>query len=94
MTRPRLAVASALVSVGLVFLAAWVFELKLERAIALAPVIVLAVGAAAGLLVLWTRVALESLRRSRHPWRIVAIAVAAIAVLLVISAFVGPLPHE
>ncbi len=90
----RLLAASAVICGALTLLVAWVFELPFGRAAALAPVIVLAFGALAGLAVLWTRVGYESLRRRRHPKRIVAIAVALLALLFVLSFFVGPLPHE
>jgi hypothetical protein len=49
-----------------VALAAFIFELSPERAAVLAPVIVLAVGAGLAVVVLWTRVVLDSLRRRRH----------------------------
>ena len=65
-----------------------------ERAAVLAPVIVVAVGAAAGLVLLWTRVGWESLRRQRHPWRIVGIVVAAMTVLTVLSVLGVKLPRE
>jgi branched-subunit amino acid ABC-type transport system permease component len=91
---PKLVAGSAVACACVVALAAFLFDLKLERAIVLAPVIVLAVGAAAALVVLWTRVAVESLRRRRHPGRILAAALLAFAVLVVVSLFVGPLPHE
>ena len=35
-----------------------------------------------------------TLAHRRHPWRIVAGGVLAFALLLVLSFFVGPLPHE
>jgi hypothetical protein len=63
---PRLVVASAVACAAVVALTAFVFELSLERAAVLAPVIVVSVGAALGVVVLWTRVALESLRRQRR----------------------------
>lgn len=84
----RLVVSSALACTAVTALAAFVFELSLERAAVLAPVIVVSVGATVGLFVLWTRIALESLRRQRHPRRIVAIAVAATGLLVVLSFFV------
>jgi hypothetical protein len=67
---------------------------SLERAAVLAPVIVVAVGAAAGLVILWTRVGWESLRRHPHPWRVVGIAVGALAVLFVLSVLGVKLPRE
>ena len=65
-----------------------------ERVAILAPVIVIGAGAATGLVVLWTRVGWESLQRQRHPWRIVGIAVGAIALLAVLSALGMKLPRE
>jgi hypothetical protein len=47
-------------------LAAFIFELSLERAAVLAPVIVVAVGVGLAVVVLWTRVAVDSLLRQRR----------------------------
>ena len=90
----RAAVLSGLVTVVLVLLAVWVFELSLERAAVLAPVLVVVFGAAAGLVVLWTRVGWESLRRHRHPWRLVALGAGALALLIVLSLLGVKLPRE
>jgi uncharacterized membrane protein YidH (DUF202 family) len=90
----RLVLGSAIGCAVAVALAALVFDLRFERAVVLAPVIVVSVGALAALVVLWTRVAWESLRHSRHPWRIVAAGLTVFALLIVLSFFVGPLPHE
>jgi hypothetical protein len=62
----RLAVASVAVTV-LVLVTVWVSDLSLERAILLAPVLVIGLAAVAGLLVFWTRVGWDSLRRVRDP---------------------------
>jgi hypothetical protein len=51
--------------VALVLLTAWFFEMPLEKAVLAAPIIVLSVGAAVGLVVLWTKVVVESLRNRR-----------------------------
>jgi hypothetical protein len=87
-------VASGLVTAGLVLLAVWLFELPLDRAAVLAPVLVVVAGAVAGLVVLWTRVGWQSLRRSEHPWRWVAIGVAALALLVGLSLLGVKLPRE
>jgi hypothetical protein len=50
---------------ALVTATAWFFEMPLERAALAAPIIVLSVGAAVGLIVLWTKVVLESVRNRR-----------------------------
>jgi hypothetical protein len=47
------------------FAVAWLFELSTEHVLILAPVIVVGTGAVVGLLVLWTRMAIGSFRRSR-----------------------------
>jgi len=65
-----------------------------ERVAILAPVIVVAVGAAAGLIVLWTKVGWESLRRQSHPWRFVALGLAALCLLFALSLLGIKLPRE
>jgi hypothetical protein len=60
--------ASFAVCVGLTALAAWLLDWSFERAAILSPVIVIVVGATAFLVVLWTRVAWESIR-GRRPRR-------------------------
>jgi hypothetical protein len=62
---PRNIAISLAVCAGITAFAAWLFELKFERAITLAPVIVVAFGAIAGLVILWTRIALDQWR-GRH----------------------------
>jgi hypothetical protein len=62
--------ASFAVCAGLTALAAWILDWSFQRAATLSPVIVLVFGAAAFLVVLWSRVAWESLRRrDRHDGR-------------------------
>jgi thiol:disulfide interchange protein len=65
-----------------------------ERVAILAPVIVVAAGAAAGLVVLWTKVGWEALKRQSHPWRIVAVGVAALCLLFALSLLGIKLPRE
>jgi hypothetical protein len=90
----KAAVASSLVTVGLVLLVVWVFEVSLERAAVLAPVIVVAFGAAAGVVVLWAKVGWESLRRRQRPWVVVAIAAGALALIAALSLLGLELPRE
>ena len=90
----RLYASSAVVCVGLALAVAWIFEMPLERAAVLAPVIVVVAGAAAALVVLWTRVGWESLRQARHPRRIVALAVAGVALIVVLTLIGIQLPRE
>jgi hypothetical protein len=90
----RAAILSGLLTAALVLLAVWVLELPLDRAAVLAPVFVVVFGAAAGLVVLWTRIGWESLQRRAHPWRIVAVAIGVLVVLLVLSILGLELPRE
>ena len=84
----RALAASAAGCVALVLATAWLFEMSLSKAMILAPVIVVTLGATAAIFVLWAKVAWESLRRQRHPGRIVAGTVAVLAALVVLSFFV------
>jgi hypothetical protein len=90
----RAAFLSGLVTAGLVLLAVGVFELSLERAAILAPVLVVVFGAAAGLIVLWTKVGWEALQRLRRPWLVAGLAVAVLALLVVLSLLGVKLPRE
>ena len=90
----KAALASGLVTAALVLLVVWIFEVSLERAAVLAPVIVVAFGAAAGLVVLWAKVGWEALQRRRRPWLVIGLA-AAVVVLIAALSFVGvELPRE
>jgi hypothetical protein len=76
--------------VGTVFLT----NLSFQRAILLAPVLVVGVAAVAGLLVFWGRVGWDSYRRSPHR-RAIAISSAVLLALLVVLSILGvKLPHE
>ena len=85
---------STVVTTALVLLVVWAFELSLDRAAVLAPVIVVAFGAAAAVVVLWVKVGWESLKRRRRPWLVVAIAVGALAVIAALSVLGLELPRE
>ena len=58
--------ASFVVCVALTALAAWLLDWSFQRAATLSPIIVLVVGAAAFLVVLWSRVLWESIRTRRR----------------------------
>ena len=90
----KAAVASGLVTAGLVLLVVWVFEVSLERAAVLAPLIVVAFGAAAGVVVLWAKVGWESLRRRERPWLVLWIVAGALAVIAALSLLGLELPRE
>jgi len=87
-------VASGLVTAGLVLLVVGVFEVSLERAAVLAPVIVLAFGAAAAVVVLWAKVGWEALQRRRRPWLVVGIAAAVVVLIAALSLLGLELPRE
>ena len=79
---------------ALVALTAWVMAWPLEKAIYLAPVIVVGVAAAVALLILWGKVALNSLRESRRPRLVLGLWLLGIG-LLVFLTFLGvKLPRE
>ena len=90
----KAAIISGFVTAGLVLVVVWVFEMSLSRAALLAPVIVVAFGAAAGLVVLWAKVAREALGRSHRPWLVLGIAGAVVAVIAALSLLGLELPRE
>jgi hypothetical protein len=64
--RARVVLISLGACLGLTALAAVLLDLSFERAVVLAPVVVLVAGAAGFLVVLWTRVIWESIRGRRR----------------------------
>ena len=89
----RLAAASLAVTV-LVLVTVWVSDLSFERVILLAPVLVIGLAAVAGMVVFWSRVGWDSLRRTRHPRLVVAAAVAFVALLVGLTLLGVDLPRE
>jgi len=65
-----------------------------ERAVYLAPVIVVAFAAAAGLLILWGKVAMQQLRETRRPKLVLTLWVVAIALIVLLSVLGVELPRE
>jgi preprotein translocase subunit Sec61beta len=90
----KAAIASGFVVAALVLAVTWAFEISLSHAALLAPAIVVAAGAAAGLVVLWAKVGWESLRRRRRPWLVAGIVVAAFALIAALSLLGLDLPRE
>jgi hypothetical protein len=86
--------AALAVIVGLVVLTAWIMAWPLERAVYLAPVIVVGVAAVLGLLVLWGKIALQSLRASRRPRLVLALWLAGIGLIVLLSVLGVELPRE
>ena len=88
-------VPTALVTVfGLVVLTAWIMGWSVEKAVYLAPVIVVGFAAAVGLLILWGKVAVQAVRDSRRPRLVLALWVAGIALLVLLSVLGVELPRE
>ncbi len=86
--------AAAVAVTAIVMLTVWLTNLSFQRAILLAPVLVIGIAAAAGLVVFWGRVGWESFRRSRHQ-RLIAVASVVVVALLVVLTILGvKLPHE
>ena len=86
--------AALVVVLALVGLTAWLLSWPFEKAITLAPVIVCGGAALVGLALLWGKVALEQLRESRHPRRVLAYWVIGLALLVVLTVLGVKLPSE
>jgi uncharacterized membrane protein len=82
------------VVLGLVALTAWLLSWPFEKAVTLAPVIVIGVAALLGLLLLWGKIAVAQLRESRNPRRVLAYWVIGLALLVVLTVLGVKLPSE
>jgi uncharacterized membrane protein len=89
----RYLVALAVVLV-LVVLTAWALSWPFEKAVYLAPVIVVGGAAAVGLVLLWGKIALNSLRESRHPRRVLAYWLLGLGLLVLLTVLGVKLPNE
>jgi hypothetical protein len=89
----RLPIAAVAV-VAMVAATALLMGWPLERAVYLAPVIVVGFAAVAGLLILWGKVALQQLRESRRPRLVLALWLLAIGLLFLLSWLGVKLPRE
>lgn len=89
----RIGVALAVVF-GLVVLTSLIMGWPLERAVYLAPVIVVATAALLGLLILWGKVAAQSLRESKRPRLVLGLWVGGIVMLVLLSVIGVELPRE
>jgi hypothetical protein len=86
---------AALVAVlGAVALTAWALSWPFEKAVYLAPVIVVGGAAAVGLVLLWGKIALNSLRESRHPRRVLAYWVLGLGLLVLLTVLGVKLPNQ
>ena len=88
----RIPAALAVIS-GLVVLTAWVMAWPVERAVYLAPVIVVGVAAVLGLVILWGRIAVESLRESRRPKLVLGLWLAGIGMIVLLTVLGVELPR-
>jgi hypothetical protein len=66
----------------------------LERAVYLAPIIVVGFAALAGLLILWVKVALQHLQESKRPRLVLALWLLGIGLLVLLSYLGVELPRE
>jgi hypothetical protein len=87
---PIAALAVAAMVAATALLMGW----PLERAVYLAPVIVIGFAALAGLLILWGKVALQHLRETRRPKLVIALWLLGIGLLFLLSYLGVELPKE
>ena len=73
---------------------AWIMAWPLEKAVYLAPVIVVGGAAAVGLVILWGKVAIQSLKESKRPKLVLALWIAGLALLVLLSYLGVKLPKE
>ena len=89
----KLWVPAVAIVVGLSFLVAALFSWPVEKAMFLAPVIVVCVGLLAFLFVLWIRIALLEFRKVRHQRRWIIAALTFVALVILLSALGLELPR-
>jgi hypothetical protein len=82
------------VVLAMVAITAWALAWPFEKAVYLAPVIVIGGAAAVGLLLLWGKVAYSSLQESRHPKRVLAYWLLGIGLLVLLTVLGVKLPNE
>ena len=82
------------VVLAMVAITAWVLAWPFEKAVYLAPVIVVGGAALVGLLLLWGKVAYSSLQESRHPRRVLAYWLLGIGLLVLLTVLGVKLPNE
>ena len=88
-------VPAALAAVfGLVVLTAWIMGWSVEKAVYLAPVIVVGFAAVAGLTILWGKVAVQAIRDSRRPRLVIGLWLAGLALLVLLTLLGVELPRE
>ena len=91
----RIGIPVAVAAVAaLVPLVAWTMSWPLERAVYLAPVLVVGAAAVLGLLIIWARVAIEQLRETRRPRLVLGLWLAGIGLLFLLTYLGVELPRE
>jgi hypothetical protein len=91
--RVRIAGASLAV-LALVPVTAWIMAWPIEKAVYLAPVIVVGAAAIVGLAILWSRVAWEQIKESKRPRLVVGLWVAGIGLVVLLTVLGVNLPRE
>jgi hypothetical protein len=86
--------AALVVVLGLVALTAWLMSWPFQKAVTLAPVIVVGGAALVGLVLLWGKVAWGQLRESQHPRRVLAYWLIGLALLVLLTVLGVKLPSE
>jgi hypothetical protein len=79
---------------AMVALTAWALSWPFEKAVYLAPIIVVGAAAAVGLVLLWGKVALNSFRESAHPRRVAAYWLLGLGLLVLLTVLGVKLPNE
>jgi MFS-type transporter involved in bile tolerance (Atg22 family) len=92
-SKPLIALSAA-VCVGLAFLVSWLFDISLERAFVLGPVIVVGFGLLAMVFVLLVRAAIDNVRELQHPRRFWLGLLAACVAIAALSLLGVELPRE
>ena len=87
--RIPIAVAAVLAIVGITD---WVMAWPFERAVFLAPVLVVGVAALLGLIILWGKVIAQALRESRRPKLVLGLWIAGIGLIFLLTALGLKLP--
>ena len=82
------------VVLAIVAITAWLLSWPFEKAVFLAPVIVVGGAAAVGLLLLWGKIAWSSLQESSHPRRVLVVWVLGIGLLVLLTVLGVKLPNE
>lgn len=88
-----MAIAIAAVA-AVVPLSAWLLHWPLEKSAYLAPVLVLGGAAVLGLVILWGKIAYESLRESRRPRLVLGLWLAGFGLVALLTVLGVELPRE